>query len=61
MTLTVKDHSPYALGQLFYFFQRAVAMSGYLMGVNPFDQPGVEFYKNNMFRLLNKPGYGKEK
>lgn len=60
MTLTVKDRSPYALGYLFYFFQRAVAMSGYLMGVNPFDQPGVEFYKANMFRLLNKPGYGKE-
>ena len=61
MTLTLKDRSPYVLGQLFYFFQRAVALSGYLMGVNPFDQPGVEFYKNNMFRLLNKPGYGKEK
>ena len=60
MTLTVKDRSPYVLGQLFYFFQRAVAMTGGLMGVNPFDQPGVEFYKNNMFRLLNKPGYGKE-
>ena len=61
MTLTVKDRSAHTLGYLFYFFQRAVAMSGYLMGVNPFDQPGVEFYKNNMFRLLNKPGYGKEK
>lgn len=60
MTLTVKDRRPYALGQLFYFFQRAVALSGYLMGVNPFDQPGVEFYKTNMFRLLNKQGYGKE-
>ena len=61
MTLTVKDRSAHTLGYLFYFFQRAVAMSGYLMDVNPFDQPGVEFYKNNMFRLLNKPGYGKEK
>ena len=61
MTLTVKDRSAHTLGYLFYFFQRAVAMSGGLMGVNPFDQPGVEFYKNNMFRLLNKPGYGKEK
>ena len=60
MTLTVKDRSAHSLGYLFYFFQRAVALSGYLMGVNPFDQPGVEFYKNNMFRLLNKPGYGKE-
>jgi glucose-6-phosphate isomerase len=61
MTLTVKDRSAHSLGYLFYFFQRAVAMSGYLIGVNPFDQPGVEFYKNNMFRLLNKPGYGKGK
>ena len=61
MTLTVKDRSVHTLGYLFYFFQRAIAMSGGLMGVNPFDQPGVEFYKNNMFRLLNKPGYGKEK
>ena len=60
MTLTVKDRSAHTLGYLFYFFQRAIAMTGGLMGVNPFDQPGVEFYKNNMFRLLNKPGYGKE-
>ena len=60
MTLTVKDRSAHSLGYLFYFFQRAVAMTGRLMEVNPFDQPGVEFYKNNMFRLLNKPGYGKE-
>jgi len=57
MTLTVKDRSPYALGQLFYFFQRAVALSAALLGVNAFDQPGVEAYKTNMFRLLNKPGY----
>ena len=61
MTLTLQDRSPYALGQLFYFFQRAVALSGYMMDVNPFDQPGVEFYKKNMFQLLNKPGYGKDK
>jgi len=61
MTLTVKDRSAHTLGYLFYFFQRAIAMSGYLMGVNPFDQPGVESYKNKMFQLLNKPGYGKEK
>ena len=61
MTLTVKDRSAHTLGYLFYFFQRAVAMSGGLLGVNPFDQPGVEFYKTNMFRLLNKPGYGKGK
>jgi glucose-6-phosphate isomerase len=59
MTITVKDRSPESLGQLFYFFERAIAMTGYLMDVNPFDQPGVEFYKKNMFTLLNKPGYGK--
>ena len=57
LSITIKDRSPEALGQLFYFFERAVAMTGYLNGVNPFDQPGVEFYKNNMFKLLNKPGY----
>lgn len=61
MTLKVKDRSAHTLGYLFYFFQRSVALSGYLMGVNPFDQPGVESYKTKMFQLLNKPGYGKEK
>ncbi|PIP72254.1 MAG: glucose-6-phosphate isomerase [Nitrospinae bacterium CG22_combo_CG10-13_8_21_14_all_47_10] len=57
MTLKIKDRSPYSLGQAFYFFERAVAMTGYLNGVNPFDQPGVEFYKKNMFKLLGKPGF----
>jgi glucose-6-phosphate isomerase len=57
MTLKIKDRSPYSLGQAFYFFERAVAMTGYLNGVNPFDQPGVEFYKKNMFRLLGTPGF----
>jgi glucose-6-phosphate isomerase len=57
MSLTVKDRGPYSLGQLIYFFERSVALSGYLSGVNPFDQPGVEFYKKNMFKLLNKPGF----
>ena len=61
MTLTMKDRSAHTLGYVFYFFERAIAMTGGLMGVNPFDQPGVEFYKNNMFRLLDKPGYGKGK
>ena len=55
LAITLKERSAYNLGQLFYFFERAVAMTGYLSGVNPFDQPGVEFYKKNMFRLLNKP------
>lgn len=54
MTLTLKDRSPQTLGQLFYFFEKAIALSGNLLGVNPFDQPGVEFYKNNMFKLLGK-------
>jgi len=59
MEIRVKDRSADSLGQLFYFFERAIAMTGYLMDVNPFDQSGVEFYKKNMFALLNKPGYGK--
>ena len=46
-----------ALGELIYFFEKACAVSGYLLGVNPFDQPGVESYKKNMFALLGKPGY----
>lgn len=57
LTLRLKDRSPRTLGQVFYFFERAIALSGYLLQVNPFDQPGVEFYKRNMFRLLNKPGF----
>ena len=43
-----------SLGELFYFFEYAVAVSGYILGINPFDQPGVEFYKSNMFKLLGK-------
>ncbi len=50
----------YCLGQLIYFFEKACGISGYLLGVNPFDQPGVEAYKKNMFALLEKPGYEKE-
>ena len=49
------------LGRLIYFFEKACAISGYLLGVNPFDQPGVESYKKNMFALLGKPGYEAEK
>lgn len=48
------------LGQLIYFFEKACGISGYLLGVNPFNQPGVEAYKRNMFALLEKPGYEKE-
>lgn len=50
----------YYIGQLFYFFEKAVGISGYLLGINPFNQPGVEFYKKNMFALLDKPGYESE-
>ena len=49
------------LGRLIYFFEKACAVSGYLLGVNPFDQPGVESYKKNMFALLGKPGYEEQK
>ncbi|CDQ39227.1 MULTISPECIES: glucose-6-phosphate isomerase [Virgibacillus] len=51
----------YTFGYLVYFFEKACAISGYLLGVNPFDQPGVEAYKKNMFALLGKPGYEDEK
>lgn len=51
----------YSFGYLVYFFEKACALSGYLLGVNPFDQPGVEAYKKNMFALLGKPGFEKEK
>ena len=61
LTLTLKERSAQNLGQLFYFFERAVAMTGYLAGVNPFDQPGVEFYKKNMFNLLDQSVYKKGK
>ena len=55
--LELKDRSEETLGYLVYFFEFACAISGYLLGVNPFDQPGVEAYKKNMFALLGKPGY----
>ncbi len=51
----------YHLGELIYFFERACGVSGYLLGVNPFNQPGVETYKRNMFALLDKPGYEEDK
>lgn len=55
--ITVRQLDEYSLGQLFYFFEKACAISAYMLGVNPFDQPGVEDYKKNMFALLGKPGY----
>jgi len=55
MSITIDEHSAYCLGELIYFFQRAVGLSGLLMRINPFDQPGVQAYKDNMFRLLGRP------
>ncbi len=55
--IEIAERNAYCLGYLIYFFELACAMSGYLLGVNPFDQPGVEEYKNNMFAMLGKPGY----
>ena len=53
----IPEQNEFYLGELFYFFEFAVGISGYLLGVNPFNQPGVESYKKNMFALLGKPGY----
>lgn len=57
MVINVPKLTPYYFGYMVYFFEKACAMSGYLLGVNPFNQPGVEEYKKNMFALLGKPGY----
>lgn len=57
LLINLEDKSEEALGELFYFFEFAVGVSGYMSGVNPFDQPGVESYKKNMFALLGKPGF----
>ena len=57
ITITIPALDEYYTGQLIYFFEMACAISGYILDVNPFDQPGVEAYKKNMFALLNKPGF----
>ncbi len=57
--IRINEISEYTLGALLYFFEYACGVSGYMLGVNPFDQPGVDEYKNNMFALLGKPGYEK--
>mgnify|MGYP004668995867 CR=1 FL=1 len=61
IVIELTDRSEYTFGYLVYFFELACAVSGYMLGVNPFDQPGVEAYKKNMYALLGKPGYEKEK
>jgi len=61
LVVTIPEISPYWFGYLVYFFEKACGVSGYLLGVNPFDQPGVEAYKKNMFALLGKPGFESQK
>ena len=61
LLINIPEQNEYYLGQLFYFFEFACGVSGYMLGVNPFDQPGVESYKKNMFALLGKKGYEKER
>jgi len=58
--ITIPELSEYWIGQLIYMFEKGCGISGYVLGVNPFNQPGVEAYKKNMFALLNKPGYEEE-
>ncbi|TVX88151.1 glucose-6-phosphate isomerase [Paenibacillus agilis] len=60
LVVTLDELNAYTFGEMVYFFEKAVAISGLLLGVNPFDQPGVEAYKKNMFALLGKPGYEEE-
>lgn len=57
LVINIPEQNEFYLGELFYFFEFACAISGYILGVNPFDQPGVESYKKNMFALLGKPGF----
>ncbi len=61
LKINMSDRSAYTLGKLFYFFEFACGISGYLLGVNPFNQPGVESYKKNMFALLGKPGFEEQR
>ncbi len=61
MALEIDEMNEYNFGYLVYFLEKACAVSGYILGINPFDQPGVESYKKNMFALLGKPGYEEHK
>jgi glucose-6-phosphate isomerase len=58
--LEIPKLDEYYLGEILYFFEKACGISGYTLGINPFDQPGVEAYKKNMFALLGKPGFEEE-
>ncbi|WP_249871539.1 glucose-6-phosphate isomerase [Oceanobacillus saliphilus] len=61
LVIELDELTEFTFGEMIYFFEKATAISGHLLGVNPFDQPGVEAYKKNMFALLGKPGFEKEK
>ena len=61
LMVKIPEQNEFYLGELFYFFEFACGVSGYLLGVNPFNQPGVESYKKNMFALLGKPGYEEQR
>ena len=61
LLVNIPSQNEFCLGELFYFFEFACGLSGYILGVNPFNQPGVESYKKNMFALLGKPGFEKER
>ena len=61
IVIELEDTTEFSVGYMIYFFEKACAVSGYLLGVNPFNQPGVESYKSNMFALLGKPGYEDKK
>ena len=61
LLVTVPEQNEFYLGELFYFFEFACGVSGYILGINPFNQPGVESYKRNMFALLGKPGYEEQR
>ena len=61
LMVKIPKQDEFYLGELFYFFEFACGVSGYVLGVNPFNQPGVESYKKNMFALLGKPGYEEER
>ena len=58
--ISIPKLNAFYLGQLLYFFENACGISGYMLGINPFNQPGVEAYKKNMFALLGKPGFEEE-
>ncbi|MGG4040242.1 glucose-6-phosphate isomerase, partial [Bacillus smithii] len=61
LVVELDEMNEFTFGEMVYFFEKACAISGHLLGVNPFDQPGVEAYKKNMFALLGKPGFEAER